>query len=352
MPNTRVNRGVQIYNASDLRKPLLDGGHAFRGYSDTEVLLENIATFGVWPTVIKLVGMFAFAVWDRQKKILTLARDRMGVKPLYYTQQNGAFIFGSVLTAVSKHPKFSRDIDQNSIASFMRRNYIPGPHSIYQGVMKLKPGTLLTIKEDGTREQQTYWSVHQAYLDGKARPFEGSDDQAIEELESLLTDAVQKRLIADVPLGAFLSGGIDSSLVVALMQKVHSEPVKTFSIGFHETAYNEAPYAKNVAAALGTDHTELYVDSKEIQALIPGLPEVFDEPFADPSQLPTMLVSRMAKEHVTVCLSGDGGVELFAGYGRYFLVSKFNRMRRKLPQLSLRGSAAAVKSVPSGVWES
>ena len=314
----------EIYNHLSLRQELEGSAQApaWRGHSDTETLLAGFDAWGIQGTVERAIGMFALAVWDRQNRTLTLARDRIGEKPLYYGWQGNAFLFGSELKALRAHPDFQGQIDRGALCLLMRHNCIPAPYSIYQGISKLTPGCLLTVSLQ-QREPRvwTYWSGAQVAEFGVANPFAGSSDQAVDELEILLKDAVGKQMMADVPLGAFLSGGMDSSTVVALMQAQSSRPVKTFSIGFHEAGYNEAEYAKELARHLGTDHTELYVTAEQAMAVIPLLPTLYDEPFSDSSQIPTFLVSQLARQHVTVSLSGDAGDELFCGYDRYKLTA-------------------------------
>jgi asparagine synthase (glutamine-hydrolysing) len=314
----------EIYNHLCMRKELESGGNApaWRGHSDTETLLAGFDAWGIQKTVERAVGMFAFAVWDRQTATLTLGRDRIGEKPLYYGWQgrgsDAAFLFGSELKALRAHPWFENTIDRGALCLQMRHSYIPAPYSIYQGIAKLPPGCLLTVSST-QREPKVwaYWSAAREIEAGVATPFVGTADQATDRLEVLLKDAVRAQMMADVPLGAFLSGGIDSSTIVALMQAQSSRPVKTFSIGFHEDEYNEAEYAKAVARHLGTDHTELYVTAEQARAVIPRLQTMYDEPFSDSSQLPTFLVSQLARQHVSVSLSGDAGDELFCGYNRY-----------------------------------
>lgn len=313
----------EVYNHHELRKELIAKGHAFRGHSDTEVLIEGFAEWGIDAALQRTVGMFAIAVWDMQQRELTLARDRLGKKPLYYWLSGSILLFGSETKALRAHPAFVAEIDRTAIGEFLKYSYLPGTQSIYRNVVSLEPGHRATFPLDqfgrGTPlETRPYWSFREVMDAGLNHPFSGSYEQAVEQLDSLLTDAVGCRMLADVPLGAFLSGGIDSSAVVALMQKQSSRPVKTFTIGFEEQAYNEAPYARNVAEHLRTDHTELYVTSAQARDVIPLLPKLFDEPFADSSQIPTFLVSQLARRHVTVALSGDGGDELFCGYRRYF----------------------------------
>ncbi|HUZ05624.1 MAG TPA: asparagine synthase (glutamine-hydrolyzing), partial [Acidobacteriaceae bacterium] len=311
----------EIYNHQSLMQDLEAAAQApgWRGHSDTETLLAGLDSWGIQGTVERAIGMFAFAVWDRQTHALTLARDRIGEKPLYYGWQGNAFLFGSELKALRAHPDFQGQIDRGALCLLMRHNCIPAPYSIYQGISKLQPGCLLTVSlQQREPKVWTYWSGAQVAERGVANTFAGSSDQAVDELEILLKDAVGMQMMADVPLGAFLSGGVDSSTVVALMQAQSPRPVKTFSIGFREADYNEAEYAKAVALHLGTDHTELYVTPEDAMEVIPRLSGLYDEPFADSSQIPTFLVSQLARQHVTVCLSGDAGDELFCGYHRYW----------------------------------
>ena len=315
----------EIYNASELRSELVVQGRPFRGHSDTEVLVEGFAVWGIEATVKKCLGMFAIAAWDHWRRELTLVRDRLGKKPLYYARFGSTLLFGSETKALRAHPAFDASVNRPMLGQFLKYSYLSGG-SIYSGVAQLRPGCLMTISLDddlywsGRRvdPQREYWTIHRAVELGLRTPCTESFDAATSSLDALLTDAIGRRMVADVPLGAFLSGGIDSSLVVALMQKQSSRPVKTFTIGFEEEAYNEAPFAKRVAAHLQTDHTELYITAQQARDVIPLLPTIFDEPFADSSQIPTFLVSQLARQHVTVSLSGDGGDELFCGYRRYF----------------------------------
>ncbi|VAX19832.1 Asparagine synthetase [glutamine-hydrolyzing], partial [hydrothermal vent metagenome] len=303
----------EIYNFKSLSRELENLGHKFRGHSDTEVALAAISQWGPEGAVKRFIGMFAFALWDRKEHILYLFRDRIGKKPLYYSRFNNIFMFGSELKSLTAHPKFDKNLNRDALTLFLRHNYIPETHSIYKNVYKLAPGHFLALNlrdKYVAPEPTAYWSAFDAMTTGTSNPFTGPDNEAINELDLLLRDAVKIRMEADVPLGAFLSGGIDSSLVVALMQAQSARPVKTFSIGFHEEEYNEAQYAKKVAQHFGTEHTELYIKPEEALAVIPNLPELYDEPFADVSQIPTFLVSKLARQHVTVSLSGDGGDEL------------------------------------------
>lgn len=308
----------EIYNFLELRRELERLGQSFQGHSDTSVMLAGFSEWGVHEAVKRFNGMFAFALWDRKERVLHLGRDRLGEKPLYYGCIGQTLLFGSELKALKAHPAFQPQINRDALALFLRYNCVPAPYSIYKDIYKLPPGTVLTWNGTDNPAPGSYWSVKEAAVAGVAEPFQGSEQAAVAQLDTLLRDAVGLRMVADVPIGAFLSGGIDSSTVVALMQAQSSQPVKTFTIGFHEDAYNEAQHAKAVAKHLGTDHTELYVTPEQALAVIPKLPILYDEPFADDSQIPTFLVSQLAKTHVTVSLSGDGGDELFAGYNRYF----------------------------------
>ena len=339
----------EIYNFHTLRSELEAGGARFRGRSDTEVLLAGIAAWGVRKTLERSNGMFAFAVWDREARALHLARDRAGEKPLYYGWAGSTLLFGSELKALQVHPAFRSDVNRTALAGFFRRGYVPGPLSIYRGIYKLPPGSLLTLRaEHGFRGAPIpYWSMDEVAQHGVSHPFRGSANEAIEQLDALLRDAVRIRMEADVPLGAFLSGGIDSSLVVALMQAQASRPVRTFTIGFHEQRYNEAEYAKAVAHHLGTEHTELYVTPEQAQAVIPRLPTLYDEPFADTSQIPTALVCELARTSVTVSLSGDAGDELFGGYRRHQLGPSIWRGIRWIPH-GVRGTAARLLALSQG----
>jgi asparagine synthase (glutamine-hydrolysing) len=324
----------EIYNHQKLRAELEQSGNApqWRGHSDTETLLAGIETWGIEATLQRSIGMFAIALWDKHTQTLSLARDRLGEKPLYYGWQSDTFLFGSELKALKAHPAFKAEIDRNALSLYMRHCYIPAPHSIYQGIHKLPAGSLLTISlQQRTPTISPYWSGTNAATQGKQSPFSGTANDAVKALDTLLKDAIQQQMMADVPLGAFLSGGIDSSTVVALMQAQSSRPVKTFSIGFHEALYNEATHAKAVAQHLGTDHTEWYVTPDDCMAAIPRLATLYDEPFADSSQVPTFLVAQLVKQHVTVSLSGDAGDELFAGYNRYNLTQNTWHKLSKIP---------------------
>lgn len=344
----------EIYNHLDLRKQLNEelDNPSWRGHSDTETLLAAIKAWGIREAIERSVGMFAFAVWDRMQRTLMLGRDRLGEKPLYYGWQGDSFLFGSELKALRKHPAFRNDIERGSLSLLLRHNCIPAPHSIYMGIYKLLPGTLLEVSV-ARREPKviTYWSGAQVARAGAADPLSSSPEKVVDELESLLKDAVRKQMVADVSLGAFLSGGVDSSTVVALMQAQSSRPVKTFSIGFNEPGYNEAEHAERVARHLRTEHTELYVSAGQAMAVIPDLARLYDEPFSDSSQIPTFLVSQLAKQHVSVSLSGDAGDELFCGYNRYQMTASLWRKLSMLP-ISLRGAAAkAITAVSPERWD-
>ena len=349
----------EIYNHLDLRRDLQAAGHApaWRGHSDTETLLAGFVAWGVRATLERCIGMFAIALWDRREQLLTLARDRLGEKPLYYGWQGqgerASFLFGSELKALKAHPAFAAEIDRNALALLMRHNYINAPHSIYQGIYKLPPGHVLTVSlRQREPKLEPFWSLPAVAEGGVARPFSGTPEQATNALEALLKSAVQQQMLADVPLGAFLSGGIDSSTVVALMQAQSSQPVKTFTIGFNEEGYNEAVHAKVVARHLGTDHTELYVTPQQALEVIPKLPGLYCEPFSDSSQIPTFLVSQLARQKVTVALSGDAGDELFGGYGRYTLAQSLWNKTSRIPH-GLRGPAAAgIRAIPVRGWNS
>ena len=341
----------EIYNHLELRQELESGRRVFRGPSDTEVLLEGFCQWGFEQTLKKCVGMFALALWDRSDRVLFLARDRIGEKPLYYGWQGGVFVFGSELKSLCAHPKWQADIDRNSLTLLMRYGYVPAPYSIYRGIHKLPPGAFLTLDHANLRPgaipiPQVYWCARQAAESGNADPFAGPDAEAITALEALLCRSIKLQMVADVPLGAFLSGGVDSSTVVALMQAQSNRPVKTFSIGFSEADYDEAPQAKAVAAHLGTDHTELYISSDEAMSLIPSLSQVYDEPFGDSSQIPTCLVAHLARRHVTVSLSGDGGDELFCGYSRYDTADYAWKALASMPKVARRGVSALISAAP------
>ncbi|MEW5772193.1 MAG: asparagine synthase (glutamine-hydrolyzing) [Thermodesulfobacteriota bacterium] len=331
----------EVYNYAEFRRDLEETGHApaggWRGHSDTEAILAAARAWGLEKAVHRFVGMFALALWDARERTLTLLRDRLGIKPLYYGYCGDTFLFGSQPGALRRHPGFDRPLSRPALAAFLRTLYVPAPLCIHDGIRQLEPGCLLTLTAADLAarrlpEPRPYWTVNAAAEAGAANPFTGDEDEAEAELTRLLDDAVGLRLIADVPLGAFLSGGVDSSTVVALMQRRSSRKVRTFTIGFTEPAYDESGPAREVARHLGTDHTELILSPEEARAAIPSLPRFFDEPFADASMLPTFLVSRLARQHVTVSLSGDGGDELFGGYNRYLLAPALWRAAGRLPR--------------------
>ncbi|HKR37847.1 MAG TPA: asparagine synthase (glutamine-hydrolyzing) [Steroidobacteraceae bacterium] len=339
----------EIYNFQTLRAELERSGARFTGHSDTEVMLAGFEQWGVEGALQRLGGMFAFALWDEQERCLYLARDRLGKKPLYYGFVRGNLLFGSELRALRCFPGFDATVDREALTLFLRHNYVPAPRSIYRGICKLEPGSFVRVRVQGggpvAENPVAYWLAQRVY-ERAAHAEPASDSAAVEGLRSLLLDAVRMRMIADVPLGAFLSGGVDSSLVVALMQAQSSRPIKTFTIGFREPEFDEAPYARAVAQHLGTDHTEVYLTAADALAVIPRLPTMFDEPFADSSQIPTFLVSQVARRSVTVALSGDGGDELFCGYERYFRWRRLWRTMRLLPHGVRRALARSIESLP------
>lgn len=342
----------EVYNAGELRAELEAVGRKFRGTSDTEVIVEGCAVWGVEKTIRRLIGMFAIAVWEKRFQRLSLVRDRLGIKPLYWWWSEGRIVFASELKALMCHPDFSRQVDRDSAAAFLRFSYVPAPHTIFQDVYKLEPGQLLTLDRDGEPRLSKFWSMDEVARTGLAGRATVRDEREVQgELENLLKDAVRRRMISDVPLGAFLSGGIDSSTIVALMQTQSDRPIRTFSIGFHQSGYNEAEHAAAVARHLGTDHTEMYVTPEDAMAVIPSMPDYYDEPFADSSQIPTYLISRLTKQHVTVALSGDGGDEVFCGYTRYLAAQRYALLLFNTPQ-PLRSSLSAVlRQVPPQAWD-
>jgi len=337
----------EIYNFEELRRELPPA--QYRGHSDTEVMLAAFETWGVEDAVKRFNGMFAIAVWDRETRRLHLIRDRMGVKPLYYGFAGKSFVYGSELKALRQHPDFDGRIDRDALALYLRFLYVPAPLSIYEGIYKQTPGTIVTF-DPATRETRTtvYWSAKDAAVQ---RRFSGSEEDAARQLETLLRDSVRLRMIADVPLGVFLSGGIDSSVVTALMQAESRIPVRTFTIGFSDATYNEAPFAKAIAAHLGTNHTELYMSEDDVVDVIPKLPRIYDEPFGDSSQIPTHLVSMLARRHVTVSLSGDGGDELFGGYTRYFIGQRLFGHLSKMPSALRPIAGRALTTLSPRAWD-
>jgi len=343
----------EVYNHAELRRDLGAncGLSAWRGHSDTEVMLAALEQWGLRGALDRFVGMFAIALWDRQVRELILVRDRVGEKPLYWGRSGDVILFGSELKALRAHPAFTAEVDRDALALFLRHSYVPAPYSIYRGVRKVEPGTLVRIRSGSAEPAvECYWSARDVAVAGQQEPWRGSDAEAAAELERLLGQSVALQLVADVPVGAFLSGGIDSSAVVALAQAARSRPIRTFSIGFEEEGYDEAQHAMAVARHLGTDHTELYVSAGEAMAVIPRLPQIYDEPFADSSQIPTFLVAQLARKHVTVSLSGDGGDELFAGYTRYLIGSRLGRATSMLPGFARSAVAAGLISITPGGW--
>ncbi len=333
----------EVFNFIALRDELGKLGHAFRGGSDTEVMLAAIAQWGVVAAVQRFVGMFAFSLWDERDRALYLVRDRVGIKPLYVGRTSaGDLLFGSELKALMAYPGFERKINPDAAAAYVRYAYVPGPDSIFVDAIKLLPGHVMRFtRPTDELDQQPFWSLEDVAREGRASRFTGDWQEAEDSLDALLRDAVALRMIADVPLGAFLSGGIDSSLVVSMMQAQSSRPVKTFTIGFAEARYDESSYARAIANHLGTEHTEQRVTPKEALDVIPQLPSMYDEPLADSSQIPTYLVSALARKHVTVALSGDGGDELFGGYERYRFAPRAWNWVRRVPS-PVRGPAAGV----------
>lgn len=341
----------EIYNHRRLRRELEDlkRAPAWRGHSDTEVILAAFEAWGIEEALPRFNGMFALAVWDRQRNVLTLACDPFGEKPLYYGKQGGrTLLFGSELKALYAHPAFARAIDRNALSLYLRHNYIPAPHSIWEGIAKLEPGHFIEIRPNApVPSSKSYWSLHKAVERAKANPLPDTSE-TVDQLEALLIDAVGLRMDADVPVGAFLSGGIDSSLITALMQAQASRPVKTFTIGFEDPKFNEADHARAIAAHLGTEHTELIARPQEALDLIARLPAIWDEPFSDSSQIPTFLVSELTRKHVTVSLSGDAGDELFGGYNRYILAQRLGALTKPFPGPLRHLAAAGLDSTATG----
>ncbi len=341
----------EIYNYLDIRRDLAAAGRIMRSDSDTEVLLEACVLWGVERAVERMIGMFAFALWDRATRTLWLVRDRLGIKPLYYAVSQDRVLFASQLKAFRAAADWQPTIDNDAVVGFLRHGYIAQPRTIYREAAKLPPGHILTLRPRLAPQLRCFWDVRSIAIAGQSRNDPVPDEvEAVERLDAQLRDSVKLRMIADVPLGAFLSGGIDSSTVVALMQAQSTRPVKTFSIGFHAAGYDEAQYAKGVAAHLRTDHTEFYVEPKHALELVPRLAEWFDEPFADTSQIPTYLLSELTRRHVTVALSGDGGDELFAGYNRYLWARQLALVAKLVPGALRRPLAAALRGLSPEAW--
>lgn len=351
----------EIYNHPALRRRLeLEAGNRlsrWRGHSDTETVLAAIEVWGLGNALEQFIGMFAFALWDCQKRALYLVRDRLGIKPLYYGWERGSFLFGSELKAIKAHPTFDSVICRDALTLLLRHNCIPAPYSIYQNIFELLPGYFLHLSHEDIVKQrevkaQQYWRPKEVAEKGQRDIFNGDEIDAVSQLDFLLRDAVKLQMVSDVPLGTFLSGGVDSSTIVAIMQAQSSQPIKTFTIGFKDRSYNEAEQAKEVANHLGTDHTELYVTPEQTMAVIPKLPTLYDEPFADASQIPTFLISEFARQYVTVSLSGDGGDELFGGYNRHFWVKNIWDKIRWIPELLRSQMSQTLRSITLQRWDS
>jgi asparagine synthase (glutamine-hydrolysing) len=342
----------EVYNYRSLRRELESLGCSFRGHSDTEVILAAFEQWGIEQSVSRFIGMFAMAVWDTRRRELSLIRDRLGIKPMFVYHHGGVVSFGSELKALLAGPQFDRTIDMTALTSYLRYLYVPAPQCIFKHVFKLLPGHILTITDPAAPlpASSAFWSAQTAAREGTASEFSGGDEDAVRELDTLLTDAVRLRMQADVPLGALLSGGIDSSTVVALMQASADRPVKTFTIGFDQAEFDEAAHARAIARHLGTEHTELYLTGADALAVVPDLAQMFDEPLADPSQIPTFLVCQLARRDVTVALTGDGGDELFGGYNRYISGERLISGFQHWPRLLRRFSAAGATSLSARSW--
>jgi asparagine synthase (glutamine-hydrolysing) len=339
----------EIYNHNELRKEL----HylEWKGHSDTETLLTCIESWGIDKTLKKINGMFAFALWDSNECTMHLARDRMGEKPLYFGWQGDSFLFGSELKALKMHPSFRGQIDRDSLSLYFRYNNIPAPFSIYRDIYKLAPGSILTLRQGEKKYKvRKYWSLFNTAIQGLSNLSKNTEEELVLELDNMLRKSIKQKLLSDVPIGAFLSAGIDSSTVVSIMQSLSSKPIKTFTIGFKDEAYDEANDARLIANHLGTDHHELYVEPQDIIDLIPLLSDLYDEPFSDASQIPTYLVSKLAKERVTVSLSGDGGDELFCGYNRYHVTEKFWGIITRFPLFFRKLISFLLLSIPINYW--
>ncbi|MCX6723491.1 MAG: asparagine synthase (glutamine-hydrolyzing), partial [Candidatus Staskawiczbacteria bacterium] len=329
--NIWVTFNGEIYNFKEIRKELENKGHRFKSNSDTEVIVKSYEEWGI-EAVKKYRGMFAFAIWDKTKEKLFLVRDRAGVKPLYYYHKDNLFLFSSELKSFHQHPKFEKEINFDALALFLQFGYILAPHTIFQDAYKLNPGHYLEIDKNGSLKEIKYWDITDYYLE---KPINKPEDEIEKELEQILIESFNYRMVSDVPVGVFLSGGIDSSLVAALLQTNSKNSIKTFTIGFNEKEYNEAPYAKKIARHLKTDHNEIYCTSKDALEIIPKLSEIYDEPFGDSSSIPTYLVSKFARQQVKVALSADAGDELFCGYSRYELLNNYYKIIQKTPSFLL-----------------
>ncbi len=346
----------EIYNFADIRNELGDSAQRLKGHSDTEILLAAIEKWGLVEAIKKTVGMFAIVVWDKEKKELHLVRDRLGEKPLYYGASKGVLLWGSELKSLRAHPAWEGKVSRAALTLYLRHNYVPAPYSIYEGIKKVIPGSIVTFKGgDLSSDSETvtrYWSPLDMAEGAIRNQSSSSESQALSELESLLRSTIKREMVADVPLGAFLSGGVDSSLLVALMQAQSSTAVKTFTIGFNEAGFNEAEHAKAVARHIGTDHTEMYITPQETLDVIPLMPHMYDEPFADSSQIPTYLVAKVARQHVTVSLSGEGGDELFAGYNRYFWGARIWKRLSQVPPFARQALGGSLRALSTQSWDS
>jgi len=347
-----ISYNGEIYNASEMGNELKKTGIKFKGHADTEVLIEAFSHWGIRDTLKKLIGMFAFALWDRKKKELTLCRDRIGIKPLYWAEFGDSILFASEIKALKKHPGWDGQINHESVSNFFLYNYIPGPKTIFKKIRKLQPGTILTVSPHKIPSIEKYWSLEEVVRSSKRENLAITKKEAEEELEKLLNDSVSKRLVSDVPLGVLLSGGVDSSLVASLAQKNSERTIKTFTVGFSEDTHNEAPYSKKIAEHLQTDHNELYVNPKDVIAITPLLSSVYDEPFADSSQIPTLLISQFAKKEVTVSLSGDGGDEVFLGYNRHYWANFIWKIFGKIHKTPRKVISKIILLIPPIAWES
>ena len=336
----------EVFNAGELRGELEASGVRFRGHSDTEVVLEACEFWGIERTLGRLIGMFAFAIWDRRSRRLTLVRDRLGVKPLFWGWHGGVLLFASQPGALTAWPRWRAKVDDTAAAQYLRFGYVPAPLSIWSGIGKLRPGHLATIDADGKTQERCWWDVRAVAAEGMRAPLDLGESEAADMLHGLLRDAVGRRMAAEVPIGAFLSGGIDSSTVVALMQERSSRPVRTFTLAFGERDYDEAHHARAVAAHLGTDHTELRIEPEGLPELVPELSGFYDEPFADPCQLPALLLARLSRRSLTVALSGAGGDEVFAGYTRYLLAERLVRGLGRLPWRARSTAGSLIRRVP------
>ena len=336
----RVSYNGEIYNYKEIREELRSKGHVFRTDCDTEVLVKSYEQWGI-KCLQKFIGMFALAIWDGRRNELYLARDRVGIKPLYYYRENGLFLFGSELKAIMKHPGFSKRISMDALLLFLKYDYVRSPYTIFENTFKLEPGCYLRV-HGGEVEKHRYWNITESF---NMEPYDFSEEEACEKFEEIMVDSLRHRLVSDVPVGIFLSGGIDSSVVATLLQKNVSTPIRTFTIGFEEEKYNEAVWAKKLADYLGTEHTEFYVSEEEAVRMVPELPSIYDEPFGDDSSIPTCIVSRLAREHVKVVMSGDGGDELFCGYKHYSRLARSAYMIGKAPRTLRNGLKTALSGL-------